>query len=90
MHAMDCTDIVIGTARGNQYRIFDYYTRDRSTPRMDEFYGGSQSLTAAVGKEENGITTIIFRKPLSAGELSYSQLLLHVVHIHYMPISYYE
>ena len=68
MHPMDCTDIVIGTARGNQYRILDYYTRDRSTPRMDEFYGGSQSLTGAVGKEEDGVTTIIFRKSLSAGK----------------------
>lgn len=68
MHAMDCTDIVIGTARQNQFRIFDYYTRDRSTPRMDEFYGGTQSLTAAVGKEEGGVTTIIFRKSLTTGK----------------------
>ncbi len=28
-HAMDCVDMVIGTAKGNTYRIFDYYTRDR-------------------------------------------------------------
>ena len=61
---MDCTDIVIGAARGNQYRVFDYYTRDRSTPRMDEFYGGTQGITAAIGEERNGITTIIFRKKL--------------------------
>ena len=26
---MDCTDMVIGTARGNISRIWDYYTRDR-------------------------------------------------------------
>lgn len=25
---MDCTDMVIGTARGNSFRIWDYYTRD--------------------------------------------------------------
>ena len=28
-HAMDCTDIVIGSARGNTARVYDYYTRDR-------------------------------------------------------------
>ena len=67
---MDCSDIVIGAARENRFRILDYYTRDRSTPRLDSFYRGTQSLTAAVGKEENGITTIIFRKRLNAGKIS--------------------
>ena len=28
-HAMDCTDMVIGMARGDASRIWDYYTRDR-------------------------------------------------------------
>jgi len=28
-NAMDCTDIVIGSARGTTSRIWDYYTRDR-------------------------------------------------------------
>ena len=41
--------------------VGDYYTRDRSTPRRDEFYGGNDDLTAAVGWEENGVTTIMFR-----------------------------
>lgn len=26
---MDCTDIIIGTARNQSSRIYDYYTRDR-------------------------------------------------------------
>ena len=64
---MDCTDIVIGSAIGKLSRVRDYYTRDRSTPRPDEFYGGSQSLTAAVGQEtDDGMTTIIFRRPLDS------------------------
>ena len=29
LHAMDCTDIVIGTARGEYSRVRDYYSRDR-------------------------------------------------------------
>ena len=61
---MDCSDIVIGTARGEFSRISDYYTRDRSTPLLDRLYGGKLSLTAAVGMEENGITTILFRKKI--------------------------
>ena len=63
---MDCSDIVIGTARGSLSRVMDYYTRDRSTPREDEVYGGWQSLTAAAGKEVDGITTILFRRKLKS------------------------
>jgi len=63
--AMDCADITIGAARGNLSRVGDFYTRDRTTPRHDEFYGGTQSLTAAVGSESSdGVTTIMFRKKL--------------------------
>ncbi|XP_049881200.1 uncharacterized protein LOC126377502 isoform X3 [Pectinophora gossypiella] len=65
---MDCTDIVIGTARGNYHRVLDYYTRDRSTPRVDTFWGGHDDVTAATGFEENGVTTIMFRKKLKAKE----------------------
>lgn len=28
-NGMDCTDLVIGSARGSSSRIWDYYTRDR-------------------------------------------------------------
>ncbi|XP_063630295.1 uncharacterized protein LOC134801598 isoform X2 [Cydia splendana] len=65
---MDCTDIVIGTARGNYHRVLDYYTRDRSTPRVDTFWGGHDDITASSGFEENGVTTIMFRKKLQAKE----------------------
>ncbi|KAA0191806.1 hypothetical protein HAZT_HAZT003474 [Hyalella azteca] len=66
LHAMDCTDIVVGTAHGNSYRVMDYYTRDRSTPRPDSFWGGEDSITAALGWEQDGVTTIVFRKPVLA------------------------
>jgi len=65
---MDCTDIVIGAARGLASRVGDYYSRDRSTPRTDEFYGGKSNLALGTGFEENGVTTIIFRKKLVANE----------------------
>ncbi|XP_050076124.1 uncharacterized protein LOC126563522 [Anopheles maculipalpis] len=65
---MDCTDIVIGTARGDNHRVWDYYTRDRSTPRMDSFWGGKSDLTATGGFERDGVTTIVFRRPLAASE----------------------
>ncbi len=67
MHAMDCVDVIIGAARGNQYRILDYYTRDRSTPMLDNEYGGTQDLTGAIGQEVDGITTIIFRRKMQSG-----------------------
>lgn len=65
---MDCTDIIIGTARGMTYRIGDYYTRDRSTPRQDTFWGGTDSLTGAMGYEKDGVTTIMFRRSLASDE----------------------
>ena len=67
---MDCTDIIIGTARGTSYRIGDYYTRDRSTPRKDAYWddNGRDSLTAAFGYERDGVTTILFRRKLAANE----------------------
>lgn len=79
---MDCTDIVIGSARGTASRIADYYTRDRSTPRMDSFWGGKNDLTAALGWEKDGITTIVFRKKLKATEMSDHSIeedLMHVI-----------
>lgn len=69
-HPMDCNDIVIGSARGDYGRIFDYYTRDRSTPKVDSFYGGKDDLTAGLVVENDGITTVVFRKKLIANELS--------------------
>lgn len=65
---MDCTDIVIGMARGMKHRIGDYYSRDRSTPHPDTYWGGRDSLTAAMGFEKDGVTTILFRKKLISDE----------------------
>ena len=65
-HAMDCTDMVIGMARGDASRVFDYYTRDRSTPLRDGLWDGEDDITAAIGWERDGETVIIFRKKLTA------------------------
>jgi len=68
LHPMDCVDVVVGAARGSRSRILDYYTRDRSTPRTDDFYGGMDSLTGAVGMERDGMTYIKFRRRLDDGK----------------------
>ena len=78
---MDCTDIVIGSARGLTSRVGDYYTRDRSTPRHDEFYGGKSDLTLGTGFEENGVTTIIFRKKFLATHPTDHSLTDELTHI---------
>ena len=52
--------------QGNLYRIEDYYTRDRSTPRLDSVYGGHSDLTGAIGWEKDGETVIMFRKKAEA------------------------
>lgn len=61
-HAMDCIDLIMGAARGSLSRIRDYYTRDRSTPRVDTFWGGKEDITSATGWEEEGKTILIFRR----------------------------
>ena len=40
----------------------------RSTPRRDEIYGGTDDLLAAAGWEEDGYTTIVFRKPVASSD----------------------
>lgn len=49
---------------------------------MDNYWGGKNDLTAAMGFEENGVTTILFRKKLEAKEPtdhSIEQGLMHVI-----------
>ena len=41
----------------------------RSTPRRDEVYGGQDDLTAAIGWESDGVTTVMFRKPASGAQV---------------------
>lgn len=78
---MDCTDIVIGMARGTNSRIGDFYTRDRSTPRPDHFWGGKNDLTAAIGFEKDGVTTILFRKKLTSMEPSDHSIVNDLMHV---------
>ena len=66
---MDCVDVIIGTAKGTYSRIGDYYTRDRSTPLFDSYYGGTDGLTAAVGEEDGNYTRILFRRRLDGMRL---------------------
>lgn len=80
---MDCTDIVIGSAKGTLSRIGDFYTRDRSTPRKDTYWGGKNDLVAALGFEKDGVTTILFRKKLQAKESTDHSIeddLMHVIY----------
>lgn len=70
LHPMDCSDMIIGSAIGSLSRVEDYYSINRATPMVDEVYGGSQSLTAATGFEENGITTVMFRRKLLSNDLA--------------------
>ena len=69
---MDCTDMVIGMVRESNFRIYDAYTRDRSTPQRDEWYEGQENLKGAIGMEINGWTHLKWRKPLT-GELTYRE-----------------
>ena len=73
LHAMDCQDIIVAKVKGDSSNVGDYYTRDRSTPRRDKVYAGQDDLTAAIGWEQDGVTTVMFRKPASGAEDSGKQ-----------------
>jgi len=73
LHGMDCQDIIVAKVDGDSSNVGDYYTRDRSTPRRDEVYGGQDDLTAAIGWESDGVTTVMFRKPASGAQDSGKQ-----------------
>merc|ERR1712106_902406 len=64
---MDCTDMVIGMARGSAGKVGDFYSRDRSTPREDSFWGGEDDLTSAHAWESNGKTFMRFTKRAEGG-----------------------
>ncbi|XP_014667313.1 PREDICTED: uncharacterized protein LOC106808913 [Priapulus caudatus] len=81
LHPMACTDMVIASAKGNLTRVFDYYSWDMATPRVDEFFGGQDDLLAAIGHERAGVTTVLFRKKLVAMEMSDHSFLNEDMHV---------
>ncbi|XP_039268430.2 uncharacterized protein LOC120343320 [Styela clava] len=68
LHAMDCQDMVFLSAEGNRHRILDSYTRDRSTPRPDSFFGGTDDLTAAAASHVDGMLHAAFRRKLYSSD----------------------
>ena len=49
---------------GNLSRVQDMWTPDCSVPMPDAYFGGTDDITSAYGTQENGFTTIAFRKKL--------------------------
>ena len=82
LHPMDCMDIVVGTVhRDGRSRVGDYYTRDRSTPQPDSFYGGEDDLSGAEGWVSDGNTHIMFRKKARDGGFIIGQVYLIFIRI---------
>lgn len=48
---------------------------------MDTFWGGKNDLTAAMGFEKDGVTTILFRKKLEAKEASDHSIEKELMHV---------
>lgn len=61
---MNCLDMVIGMVIDDVSQVRDYYSLSRIIPQPDEFFGGKDSLTSAAAYQQDGTTTVIFRKPL--------------------------
>lgn len=66
--AMHCADMVVGMVSNGRARIMDMYSPSKATPMEDTFFGGENSLTSAAAFQEDGVTTLIFRKKLQAEE----------------------
>ncbi|CAL8104042.1 unnamed protein product [Orchesella dallaii] len=67
---MDCTDIIVGSAKGSFHRIRDHYARGRHTPIPDNKWGGTDDVTASTGWEKDGVTTLIFRRKLRTHDVA--------------------
>lgn len=63
-HPMDCFDMVIGMMIDGMSQVRDYYSVSHIMPQPDEFFGGKDSLASATAYQQDGVTTIVFRKPL--------------------------
>ncbi|MFH4983592.1 hypothetical protein AB6A40_010301 [Gnathostoma spinigerum] len=61
---LDCMDMVIGSVVNGAARIMDYFAIPGASVRPDTFYDAEDSLTSAAAYEYNGVTTVVFRKPL--------------------------
>lgn len=48
---------------------------------MDQFWGGRNDITATGGFEENGVTTIIFRKKLSSDDVADHDITDNLMHV---------
>uniref|UniRef100_A0A0N5ADL1 EGF-like domain-containing protein n=1 Tax=Syphacia muris TaxID=451379 RepID=A0A0N5ADL1_9BILA len=70
LNPMDCTDIITASVIDGRLRINDMYSRDRSTPLVDTWLDGEESLTAAYGIERDGRTVVMFRREISEIEPS--------------------
>jgi len=90
-NGMDCTDMVIGKARGGLGRVGDYYTRDRSTPRLDADFGGMSDLAASHAWESEGRTNMRLRKSARGGKADHPlQGQLHLIWAHGQLSEFYQ
>jgi hypothetical protein len=53
----------------------------RSTPRRDTFWGGNNDVTAALGFERDGETTIIFRKKIKPDGFTDHEIVNEEMHV---------
>lgn len=53
----------------------------RSTPRTDTFWGGKSDLTATGGFEQDGVTTIVFRRKLESNEPTDHSIVDDLMHV---------
>lgn len=66
--AMQGANIIIGAVKNGKVKIQDHFGNRRRGHIADTKEGGADHVKNAMGKEENGITTISFTIPLDAGE----------------------
>ena len=59
-------DIVIGSVTSGVASLDDYWATSFSQPMMDTSLGGSKDVELIDGSEVDGITTLVFRRRLTA------------------------
>lgn len=62
-------DIVIGSVESGIARLDDYWATSFSQPQPDTTFGGSKDVELISGTEVNGVTTLVFRKPIQSNDI---------------------
>lgn len=74
---MTDADYITGWVIGNNVYIYDTWTVGESLPPADTELGGTDDITLIRGEEKDGVTTIVFSRPLDTGDTAADAVIIN-------------